>query len=125
MRLSATRELRYGGKTFASGEQFDASLAHAKLLKAARKATDAPPEPAPDAAADATAVLPEPVVRISASNETPGAGTSEATDADADADGAAAPEAGDDGPITARGGRGRYSRRDMRAADESETGTGG
>lgn len=55
MKLIAARALTYGGRSFGPGEAFEASETHGKVLKAIRKATDAPaaapePPPAPPAA---------------------------------------------------------------------------
>lgn len=44
-KLQATTELRYAGKTVRPGDQFDASEKDAKILKAIRKAIDAPVVP--------------------------------------------------------------------------------
>lgn len=51
MKLIALKPLRYAGKSLLSGDEFEASAKDAKLLKAIRKAADAPvkePEPEPD-----------------------------------------------------------------------------
>lgn len=41
------RELRYAGKSYLKGARFVATDKHAKVLKAIRKAADAPPPAAP------------------------------------------------------------------------------
>jgi hypothetical protein len=45
--LIATKAMRYGGKALVPGDSFQASSRNAKLLKAIRKADDAPPPPPP------------------------------------------------------------------------------
>ncbi len=61
--LVATREMRYAAKQYNRGDQFEASDKDARILKAIKKATDAPEEKAPPPRAPlprATAPTPPP-----------------------------------------------------------------
>lgn len=55
--LVATREVRYAAKQYRLGDKFEASEKDARILKAIKKAKDAPPTPAPVPVAQ-KAVLP-------------------------------------------------------------------
>lgn len=47
MKLTATKALRYAGRSLVAGDDFEASAKDARLLKAIGKAKDAPVEYAP------------------------------------------------------------------------------
>ena len=63
MKLIANRNLEYGGRSLRAGESFEASERHGKVLKAAHRASDAPPPIAaapvkPMDTGDAEAIVP-------------------------------------------------------------------
>lgn len=45
MKLIATRSFEFAGRALGVGDVFDATERHGKVLKAAKRATDAPPPP--------------------------------------------------------------------------------
>lgn len=60
MKLMATRRLRYNLQSLQPGDEFEAKPRDAMILKAAKKAVDAPPEPAPVRKPPPPEPLPEP-----------------------------------------------------------------
>ena len=97
------RELRYAGETYLRGARFEASDKDAKLLKAVKKAADAPADPVP--MREAASVRPaQPVAELPAEPDAPEASEPEQAEV---------PEA--EGAETMP--RRAYRRRDLKAED--------
>ncbi len=102
--MIATREVKYAGKTHLKGDELEASVKDAKVLRAAKKAIDAPPDvqPDPPVTTEVDPVVPAPT-RVPRYVRRPVVATT-------------ATGTPDDPEAVATSGQ--YGRRDMRAADD-------